>query len=61
MPSLTLSNHTRDGTVNLMVADERKSRRGGRSGGQAAAAAPVTAAQTFKALVRAARYWSAVT
>ena len=49
-----------DGTVNLMVVDERKSRRGG-SGGQAAAPAPVTAAQTSKALARAARYWSAVT
>ena len=50
-----------EGTVNLMVAGERKSRRGDRSGGQAATAAPVTAAQTSKALARAARYWSAVT
>ena len=48
------------GTVNLMVAGERI-RRGGRSGGQAATAAPVTAAQTSKALARLARYWSAVT
>lgn len=34
---------------------------GDRSDGQAAAPAPVTAAQTSKALARAARYWSAVT
>jgi hypothetical protein len=36
------------GTVNLVVADERKSRRVGGSGGQAATAAPVTAAHTLK-------------
>ena len=47
------------GTVNLLGASHDGSRSGRFARGYAAAATPVTSAQTCMALVRAARYWAA--
>ena len=55
------ASHASRGTVNLMECDRNDARdEAGDTDSYAVAATPVTAAQVWKAWVRAARYWLAV-
>ena len=58
-PSLKTSQRS-EGTVNLLECGRNDARdQAGDTDGYARAATPVTAAQVWKAWVRAARYWAA--